>query len=104
MMTSVEGRVPLGTVVRALRRQRQWTQVQLAAKLGITQAYLCTIEGEDASAGRGHNWETVCRMAEVFGVTLDTLRSLQLGQASCGDATMDYRLKVPDVSGNAVFG
>ena len=35
-----------GSDVRQARKQRQWTQADLAAKLGVTQAYVSLLESD----------------------------------------------------------
>ena len=38
--------------MRALRLSRGWTQLRLASALGVSQAYICSIEGEIAPGKR----------------------------------------------------
>jgi len=64
--------------IRQLRQERQWTQVELAKKLGIHQKQVSAYE-------RGANTpstEILIRLAESFDVTLDYLAFEVQGRAS----------------------
>jgi transcriptional regulator with XRE-family HTH domain len=59
--------VPIGDTVRRLRRDRGWTQAQLADKVGVTQSAISRLEkGETIDPGQ----ELVARIAEAFTVPI----------------------------------
>ena len=61
--------VRMGPRLRQLRVKRQLTQVQLAAKVGVTQSYIGQIE-------RGEKVPTLAvarALAKALGVTVDAL-------------------------------
>jgi len=55
--------------VKKIRIERSWTQIEVCAKAGITQAYLSQIE----NGKRSMSVATAVKLANVFGVTLDEL-------------------------------
>ena len=59
-----------GRNVKALRRERQWTQAALAERLGVTDRYVSFIE-----TGRKANptLDTLCKLRHAFGISLDEL-------------------------------
>jgi len=59
----------LGSVVERLRRQRAWTQAQLAGKLGISQPVVSRIEGGRLQPDA----YLYGRLATVFGMTVERL-------------------------------
>lgn len=63
--------VHLGTKIRALRRREQMTQVQLAARLGVSPSYLNLIE----SNRRPLTAPLLIKVAEVFQIDLQTFAS-----------------------------
>ncbi|WP_375771235.1 helix-turn-helix domain-containing protein [Archangium gephyra] len=59
----------LGKIIATLREQRQWTQEQLATRVGVTQSTLSRIE-----RGQAHpDPFTFKKFAEVFGLSVDEL-------------------------------
>jgi transcriptional regulator with XRE-family HTH domain len=60
----------LGAVVRRLRRERDWTQEQLARRAAITQGHLSHIE----AGSRAHPTAlVVTRLARALGVSVTEL-------------------------------
>jgi len=55
--------------VKKIRMERSWTQTEVCAKAGITQAYLSQIE----NGKRSMSLVTAVKLANIFGVTLDEL-------------------------------
>jgi transcriptional regulator with XRE-family HTH domain len=66
---STDIRVRLGNRVRALRRERQWTQVELAEMLGIDRSYLSEIE----TGKKDPSLRVLKTIAEGFGLSLSQL-------------------------------
>lgn len=60
-------RKEIGRQVRQLRRQRRWTQAELAGRLGVTQGWLSQIEYGNASL----NAEQLLYIARLFNAGLD---------------------------------
>ena len=56
----------LGAQIRLARRQRRWSQAELAARIGITPRTVYKIEHGDLSVGLGAAFEA----AALLGVTL----------------------------------
>jgi transcriptional regulator with XRE-family HTH domain len=72
---------PGGTLeqtIRELRTQHQWTQVELANRLGVTPSTVYNWE-------RG-NWEPrasqLRQLATLFGVRMDEIKLLESGKAA----------------------
>ena len=59
----------LGDNLRELRRRAGWSQYQLEAACGISQARISLIE----NGWRHPKDDEVARLAEIFGVTADEL-------------------------------
>lgn len=55
--------------VRRLRRDRQWSQADLAQRCGLHRNYIGMIE----HARRNPSLRNVCRVAEALGVSIMTL-------------------------------
>ena len=65
-----------GTRIKRLRQEKDWTQVELAQKVGVHQKQISAYE-------RGVNvpsTDALIKLAEVFGVTLDYLAFEAKGQ------------------------
>ena len=58
-----------GDRVRYLRKNRGWTQEQLAEKLGVTRPYLTYIE----RSNHGQSMEILFKLKELFDVSFDYL-------------------------------
>jgi transcriptional regulator with XRE-family HTH domain len=71
--------VAFGSNVRALRLARNWTQAELAARIGVRPNYVTHIE-----AGRKRNpkLDTLCKLRHAFDISLDEL-------VRCPDETLD---------------
>lgn len=66
---SLEGTMRIGERIRYLRQQREWTQTDLAERIGVLQKQVSAYE-------RGihiPSTEILLKLGEVFGVTLDSL-------------------------------
>ena len=61
----------LGQNIRILRKQRGWTQAELAEKINVTTPFMTLVE----RGQRGVSLSTVEDLASVFEVTLSTLFS-----------------------------
>ncbi len=66
---STDIRVRLGNRVRALRRERQWTQVELAEMLGIDRSYVSEIE----TGKKDPSLRVLKTIADGFGLSLSQL-------------------------------
>ena len=64
--------IPFGKTIRKLRNDRNWSQAQLAAKLGISDSQVAHYETED----RLPSLQVVINASRVFGVTTDYLLGL----------------------------
>lgn len=60
---------PSGARIRALRRERGWTQVELAQRLGITQSIVSAIE----IGGRRPGLPLAIAIAAALGVSVEDL-------------------------------
>jgi transcriptional regulator with XRE-family HTH domain len=64
----------IGKVVRALRKQRDWSQAHLAAAAGLSrQSTVSMLETGERKHGTS---ETIKKVAEAFGMTVDELLRL----------------------------
>lgn len=83
--------VPIGDTVREMRRQRGWTQAQLAEKAGVSQGQVSRLEsGETLNPSH----DTLARIAEAFTVPLAEL----IGRATNPTPRSDVgRIPVPVV-------
>jgi HTH-type transcriptional regulator/antitoxin HipB len=66
----VESQINIGLPfkIKALRKQRNWTQPQLAERAGMKQSRISAIE---KPGGGKLNIDTLCRLASAFDVALD---------------------------------
>src|ERR1700685_3923152 len=66
----VESQINMGLPfkIKALRKQRNWTQPQLAERAGMKQSRISAIE---RPGGGKLNIDTLCRLASAFDVALD---------------------------------
>ena len=66
----VESQINMGLPfkIKALRKQRNWTQPQLAERAGMKQSRISAIE---KPGGGKLNIDTLCRLASAFDVALD---------------------------------
>lgn len=69
LMQDKEVRTAFGARVKALRKQRGWTQKELAAKLGVRPAHLNKYE----SGLHAPPIEKLAELAGILGVSLDYL-------------------------------
>ena len=65
----MEKKSHLGSKVRQLRRDRGWTQAEVAEKLGISASYMNLIEHDQ----RPLTAALLLKSAQVFNVDLDAL-------------------------------
>lgn len=63
---------PFGLVVRDLRNQRGWSQVELAERAEVNRSYISQIENS-APKARNPSTEVFSRFARAFGVTVAEL-------------------------------
>ncbi len=63
--------------VRRHRRQRDWTQEQLGARVGVTRQTIISIEGGKYNPSVG----LAIRMAQAFGVPVEELFEIEGGGA-----------------------
>jgi transcriptional regulator with XRE-family HTH domain len=85
----IGGRITLGTLIEAIRRGEEATQVELAAKLGVTKSHLCDIE-------RGRKLvspERASRFAALLGYSSDQFVRLAL-QDAVDRAGLHYKVEV----------
>ncbi|MGE5598035.1 MAG: helix-turn-helix domain-containing protein [Bacteroidota bacterium] len=61
----------LGSRIRHLRKNKDWSQAQLAAKLGVHQKHVSRYETEECRP----SFDVLLKIAELFGVTTDYLLS-----------------------------
>lgn len=66
---STDIRVRLGNRVRTLRRQRRWTQVEMAEMLGVDRSYLSEIE----NGKKDPSLRVLKTLADGFTLTLSQL-------------------------------
>lgn len=59
----------LGEKIRRLRESREWTQAELARKVGVTKSAISTYE----LGNRTPSADVVCGFAKAFGVSADYL-------------------------------
>ena len=59
----------MGNNIAKLRKQRGWTQDEFGERIGVTKSAVSLYE----SGRRAINSETLSKMAEVFGVSVDTI-------------------------------
>ena len=70
--------IPFGKRIRTLRDERNWSQAQLAVKLGLSNSQIAHYESED----RLPSLQVVVRASHVFGVTTDYLLGLDEDRSS----------------------
>lgn len=80
--------IPFGKNLRELRSERNWTQRQLADKLGISDSQVAHYETED----RLPSLQIMINASRVFGVTTDYL----LGLSSDRDYWLDVSGLFPE--------
>lgn len=73
--------IPFGKILRQLRDERNWSQKQLADKLGISDSQVAHYETED----RLPSLQVLIDISRTFGVTTDYL----LGLSSDRDCWLD---------------
>lgn len=71
----------IGSRIAELREQRSWTQEQLSSSLGISRAALSHYEKNR----REPDTETLSKVADIFGVTIDYL----VGRTKRQEGTLD---------------
>lgn len=78
----------MGQRVRALRKARNLTQVELAAETELSRAHLAKIETDGDLPGR----DALVSLSRFFGVSLDYLQDGRAdGTQAVGDAIKDER-------------
>jgi transcriptional regulator with XRE-family HTH domain len=77
----------LGQRVASLRKEQQLTQVQLAESLGISQQHMASFE----NGIRKIPSSMLPKLAEVFGVTVDSLLGVTNGKRKRGPTPMLQR-------------
>ncbi len=60
----------LRTVLRELRQKREWSQAELAAKAGVTDAYVAQLE---TGKKKNPSLEVLRRLAKALGVPVTEL-------------------------------
>lgn len=80
--------IPFGKILRELRNDRNWSQKQLADKLGISDSQVAHYETED----RLPSLQVIINASRVFGVTTDYL----LGLSSDRDCWLDISGLLPE--------
>jgi transcriptional regulator with XRE-family HTH domain len=81
-----------GTDLRKARRQRGWTQAELAARLDVTQAYVCLLERDRRAVPK----RLAQRLATILKLSPSTLplqaarSSLNVDEASAALAAVGY--------------
>jgi transcriptional regulator with XRE-family HTH domain len=92
---AVEAAQLLGAQIQAARRERRWSQVELAGRAGITKPTLGKIEKGDLGVAIG----TVFEVATLVGVPLfheDRSRlTLDLDRATGRSALLPQRVRAP---------
>jgi len=75
-----------GKKLRALRKQRDWSQRELADMLGFSRDHVCSLE----ISKRIPHCKLVIKIADIFGVSIDVLMrdELELPEA---DTSHDVR-------------
>ena len=61
--------VELGTKLRELRTQNEWTQVYVAKKIGVTSSVVSAYE----HGSRQPSYEALIKLASLYGVSTDYL-------------------------------
>lgn len=54
-----------GRKIRARRKEKGWTQIELAAKVGVKQAYICRLE---TGLRESPSLETIGKLAAALGI------------------------------------
>ena len=80
--------IPFGKILRELRNDRNWSQKQLADKLGLSDSQVAHYETED----RLPSLQVIINASRVFGVTTDYL----LGLSSDRDCWLDISGLLPE--------
>lgn len=62
--------VPFGVRLRELRESYGWTQVELSKRSGVERSLIAKLETEE---GRRLSAVVLRRLADAFGLTMDTL-------------------------------
>lgn len=92
---SIEAAQLLGAQITAARRERRWSQKELAGRVGITTPTLSKIEKGDPSVAIG----SVFEVAALVGVPLfheDRSRlTLELDRATTRNALLPQRVRAP---------
>ncbi len=70
----------LGERIALLRKRRGWTQRYLGNLVDLSQTDVWRIENGHT---KNPHWKRMCAFADVFGITLDSLRG-KLDADSCG--------------------
>jgi transcriptional regulator with XRE-family HTH domain len=62
-----------GDIVKERRKARNWTQQELAERVGVTTPYISMIEGK--KRGQEPGYDVLVAMADAFGTTVEELRA-----------------------------
>lgn len=61
----------IGPVLKLLRECKGVTAKKVAEDTGISGSIICRIE-----QGRNPSWDNACKLADYFGISLDSLRKV----------------------------
>jgi transcriptional regulator with XRE-family HTH domain len=90
-----EFKTALGTRIKALRKERGWTQMQMTRDFGYYLSHWQNIE-----TGRKMSLETMLRVANTFDVTLDELLQGIRRRMGAGFGSKGYHLlPTPNTTG-----
>lgn len=85
----------LGQRIARLRKARQWTQADLAKRLGVTEASVCYWE-------QGRSRPRIARLqalAELFGLSLQESEPVDRDHANLGDMVARMRAEIAYAAG-----
>lgn len=82
----------LGDKIKELRKKKQLTQQELANEVKIAQSTIGMIESNKRPAGR----ETLIKLADFFGVTVDYLLSEGENSQDINKKERDYSLSIKE--------
>ena len=77
--------IKIGERLKELRKSKGWTQVQVAAKMGLTDSVISFYERQE----RAPSPEVLIKFAELYDVSTDYL----LGVEKVNDQHLDYYIK-----------
>ena len=80
--------MPLGDKLQQLRKNKGWSQEQLSKKIGAHQKYISRYENNSSKPSA----DTLRKLSEVFGVTVDYLLAEEPEGDSSGGGIKDKEL------------